>query len=261
MKQWLKWTLLVVLVLAASASGIFAWLTLTKDKPASFNHLVAVRAIDQEARAKYQEAQKIAAEKIAKEAAAKAAKEAAEKAAKENAAKTINANTTAKKGGAKRVTYSVAKKGNPSASLSEFRVLAAETFNDARGWVRAGVYFQEVSSGGDFTLWLSEASLVPSFSPSICSKTYSCSIGRNVIINDTRWRNASDAWNAAGGSLRNYRHMVVNHEVGHFLGHRDNQPVCGGPGQLAPLMQQQSISLRGCTFNPWPLNVELWTNR
>ena len=67
------------------------------------------------------------------------------------------------------------------------------------------------------TLVLSEASRVPGFS-SGCSSEWSCRVGRFVIINQERWKHASPAWNAAHGALRDYRHMVVNHETGHFLG-------------------------------------------
>jgi Protein of unknown function (DUF3152) len=47
---------------------------------------------------------------------------------------------------------------------------------------------------------------------------------------------------------------VVNHEVGHWLGFGHSR--CSGAGRLAPVMQQQSIGLEGCTFNPWPLPTE-----
>lgn len=76
-----------------------------------------------------------------------------------------------------------------------------------------------------------------------------------MIINEDRWLGATPAWNDAGGSLRDYRHMVINHETGHWLGF--SHSYCGGPGQLAPVMQQQSISLQGCKFNPWPLTSEI----
>ncbi|HEV7952290.1 MAG TPA: DUF3152 domain-containing protein, partial [Candidatus Saccharimonadales bacterium] len=118
--------------------------------------------------------------------------------------------------------------------------------------------FQEVASGGMFTLVMSEASQMTSFSPG-CGVDYSCNAGRYVIINQDRWLGATDSWNQAGGSLRDYRHMVVNHETGHWLGHSHAQ--CGGAGQPAPVMQQQSISLQGCTFNPWPTAAELWSTQ
>ena len=53
--------------------------------------------------------------------------------------------------------------------------------------------------------------------------------------------------------------MVLNHEVGHRLGHMDNENVCASPNGPAPLMQEQSISLRGCSIRWWPQSLELWT--
>lgn len=155
-------------------------------------------------------------------------------------------------------TYSVSSKGTTQSSLSEFASQAAQTLADGRGWAQLGIRFQQVSSGGVFNLILSEASLVPSFSPA-CSADWSCRVGGSVIINDDRWSGATSAWNSTGGSLRDYRHYVVNHEVGHWLGqgHTD----CSGAGAKAPVMLQQSINLQGCTPNPWPLNSELWTSR
>lgn len=156
------------------------------------------------------------------------------------------------------VTYDVATRGTVTASLAEFKQLANATLNDTRGWSRLGVFFQEVASGGQFTLVLSEASQLPSFSEG-CSAEYSCNVGRFVIINQDRWLGATSSWNAASGSLRDYQHMVVNHETGHWLGHGHSN--CGGPGQPAAVMQQQSINLQGCTFNPWPLEGELRSSR
>lgn len=152
------------------------------------------------------------------------------------------------------VTYDVTTRGSIRASLSEFKLQANQTLNDARGWSRMNVTFKEVASGGQFTLVLSEASQLPSFSPG-CSVDYSCRAGRYVIINQDRWLGATPSWNNGGGSIRDYRHMVVNHETGHWLGHGHSS--CGGAGQAAPVMQQQSIDLQGCKFNPWPLANEL----
>lgn len=153
----------------------------------------------------------------------------------------------------RRVTYSVATRGAITASVRDFRRLAQETYADPRGWRAGGVEFRRVHRGGDFTLVLASARAVPTFS-STCSSTWSCRVGRFVIINQERWTHASPAWNAAGRSLRDYRHLVVNHETGHWLGRgHASCPAGGGP---APVMMQQSKGTGGCRFNPWPLEWE-----
>lgn len=151
------------------------------------------------------------------------------------------------------VNYHVETRGKITTSVKKFRRLANATLNDPRGWRGAGIQFREVAKGGSMTLVLAEASWLPRFS-SGCSAQWSCRVGRYVIINQMRWKNASPAWNGAGGSLRGYRHMVVNHETGHWLGwgHRS----CPKAGAKAPLMQQQSIGLQGCRFNPFPTAAE-----
>lgn len=160
----------------------------------------------------------------------------------------------ARAGGTQHVTYDVTTRGSITADLQTFKTLAQQTYDDQRGWRRLGVSFSQVASGGNFTLVLASADQLPIFSSS-CSSDYSCRVGRYVIINQDRWLGATTSWNNAGGSLRDYQHMVVNHETGHWLGHGHSQ--CGGAGQAAPVMQQQSINLQGCHFNPWPLNSEL----
>ena len=152
------------------------------------------------------------------------------------------------------VTYSVATRGRVAASLRVFRRQAAATYADPRGWRGGGVAFRQVPRRGSFTLVLAEARTMPSFSP-VCSVMWSCRVGRYVVINQTRWRHASPAWNAARRSLRDYRHMVVNHETGHWLGH--GHASCPGRGRLAPVMMQQSKGTGGCRFNPWPTLAEL----
>ncbi len=152
------------------------------------------------------------------------------------------------------VRYSVRTRGRIVTSVKEFRRLAQQTYEDPRGWRAKGVRFLPVARGGAFTLWLAAAGTVPSFS-SGCSSTWSCRVGRNVIINQTRWRFASPAWNAADQSRRDYRHMVVNHETGHWLG--KGHAGCPGKGKPAPVMMQQSKGTHGCRFNPWPTPAEL----
>jgi hypothetical protein len=150
-------------------------------------------------------------------------------------------------------TYSVVGWGS-TADLGEFAQQANETLNDPAGWAAGGaIGFVQVAEGGDFTLYLAAPGNVASLSP-VCSVDWSCTVGGSVAINDVRWLTGSPAWNGAGGSLRDYRHMVVNHEVGHWLGF--GHVNCPGPGQPAPVMQQQSKDLQGCAFNPWPLAGE-----
>lgn len=157
---------------------------------------------------------------------------------------------------AKQVSYTIATRGTITADVDEFATQVNETLNSPLGWSRLGVSFGRVESGGQFIVWLSDANQMTSFSASGCDAMVSCTVGNNVIINQTRWLNGSDAWNNAGGSLRNYRHMVVNHETGHWLGH--GHEYCAGSGQDAPVMQQQTIDLQGCKPNPWPLANELY---
>ncbi len=158
----------------------------------------------------------------------------------------------------KRVTYTycVAAKGVDQSYLGTLKSKLQAVYGDSRGWsVNGQVQFSPVASGCSFTVWLTAADLVPSFSSTICDNIWSCRVGNNVILNFDRWSGASSAWNSAGGTLDEYRSMVINHETGHWLGfsHR----YCSGAGQPAPVMQQQSISLQGCSFNAWPTASEI----
>ena len=163
-------------------------------------------------------------------------------------------------GGVKVIYYKTLVWGEVAADFGEFKTRVAETLNDARGWTRAGLKFVEVASGQDVNIILSDpASLEATVG---CSGDLSCTTWNNeVIINDIRWREGTEASRAGGMSTREYQHMVINHEMGHWLGHYAHETQCtaGGP---APVMLQQSTGLRGCdSFNAWPLEFELWTLR
>lgn len=151
------------------------------------------------------------------------------------------------------VTYDVTTRGRITTSVATFKRQAQETYGDARGWRAGGIAFRQVARGGDFTLVLAEARTLPTFGAE-CSTYWSCRVGRFVVINQDRWKFASPAWNQARAGLRDYRHLVVNHETGHWLGH--GHRGCPGPGQPAPVMMQQSKGLDGCRFNPWPTPAE-----
>ncbi|MDR7323333.1 MULTISPECIES: DUF3152 domain-containing protein [Catenuloplanes] len=78
---------------------------------------------------------------------------------------------------------------------------------------------------------------------------YSCKTGNIIMINLRRWLQGSGV-----ASVDEYPAAVINHEVGHYLGF-DHQG-CSGPGELAPIMMQQSIDLGGCKPNLYPFTKD-----
>lgn len=159
----------------------------------------------------------------------------------------------------KTIKYCVAVRGVNESALPTLKSKLAQTYSDIRGWSLDGqVVYKEVTAGCEFTVWLSAAYLMPTFG-AICDSMWSCRVGANVVINYDRWQNASPAWNKMGGTLDEYRDMVINHETGHWIGF--GHASCPGTGRPAPVMQQQSINLQGCVFSPWPSASELSSAR
>lgn len=165
-------------------------------------------------------------------------------------------NTPASK--SKTFTYAITVDGEVKSDFAEFREQVAQTLNDSRGWNRVDIYFTEVKNKPNFTIYLSAPGRVGAYPG--CSTTLSCRYGNRVMINDERWQLATTAWNGAGATLRDYRHLIVNHEVGHWLDHRHITKPCTDTTQLAPVMIESSIRPT-CAPNPWPLDDELWTKR
>ena len=154
------------------------------------------------------------------------------------------------------VTYTVTTKGQTAIDQPTFLSQVQTILDDPRGWSRLGLRFAYDPHGGAFTVVLSPAGEVPGFG-SPCDTVYNCNVGNYVVVNEDRWLYATKPWNDAGGNIRDYRHLVINHELGHWLGH--GHPVCKGVGQAAYVMMQQSIELGGCKFNAWPLDSEIWS--
>ena len=136
-----------------------------------------------------------------------------------------------------------------------FAEAVEETLGDPRSWGNGGqMSFQRVgaqaAAAGDYEFRVSLVSpgSMETYCPGVGTGGYtSCRYGERAVINLARWATAVPDYQ---GDVATYRQYVVNHEVGHALGngHED----CPGPGQLAPVMQQQTLGLKGCTKNAWP---------
>lgn len=128
------------------------------------------------------------------------------------------------------------------------------TLFDRRSWIRSGrVAFKRVDRGGNTRVILAKPREVDRLCrPLPTNRTYSCNVGQDVVLNLRRWRTAVPHWRR---SVESYRQMLVNHELGHRIGHGHRS--CPGTGKKAPVMQQQSIGLQGCRPNPWPKRSEL----
>lgn len=150
------------------------------------------------------------------------------------------------------ITYAIAARGQILTDLDVFADRVAALYSDPRGWSLGGnIHFRQVRSGGDFTLWIASPDAMRSFGGG-CGPDWSCRVGRDVVINDERWRTGSPYWHS---SLDEYRAMLINHETGHWLGF--DHAVCPAFGADAPVMMQQSLGTGECRSNPWPLAAEL----
>jgi hypothetical protein len=153
-------------------------------------------------------------------------------------------------------TYCTAVNGVPASELDDLIGKLAATYSDTRGWNNNGrIAFKHVASGCEYKVVIAAPNLMTSYG-AICDNYYNCQVGNSVIVNNDRWLYATDPWKKTGQNLETYRLLIINHETGHRLGFRDN-PTCPGAGQPAPVMMQQSIDLKGCVFNTWPLTSEL----
>ncbi|WP_409332156.1 DUF3152 domain-containing protein [Trujillonella humicola] len=136
-----------------------------------------------------------------------------------------------------------------------FAAAVEATLADPRGWGSGGrlsfqrVGVEEAAAGAyDFKVTLISPGSMERYCPGVGTGGYtSCRYGDRAVINLARWETAVPDYE---GDVATYRLYVVNHEVGHALGN-GHQP-CPGPGQLAPVMQQQTLGLQGCVKNPWP---------
>ncbi|MDQ3619420.1 MAG: DUF3152 domain-containing protein [Actinomycetota bacterium] len=126
---------------------------------------------------------------------------------------------------------------------------------DRRSWIRSKTFsLKRVdSSPAAFRVTLATRSTTDRLCyPLPTNGSYSCWNGSRAVINVWRWRNGAKSY---GDHLKGYRRYLINHEVGHGLGHSHRN--CPRQGDKAPVMLQQTIGLQGCRRNPWPKHAEL----
>ncbi|MFF8608593.1 DUF3152 domain-containing protein [Streptomyces sp. NPDC015346] len=134
-----------------------------------------------------------------------------------------------------------------------------QTLNDERSWAGKGAMtFERISSGepefvitlaspGTTAVWCAKSGLDTTVDNVSCDSAATS----RVMINAYRWAQGSETF--GDEAMLAYRQMLINHEVGHRLGH--SHVSCRTPGALAPVMQQQTKSLDvdgiKCRPNPW----------
>jgi hypothetical protein len=133
---------------------------------------------------------------------------------------------------------------------ARFADFALGVLNDPRSWGAGGTMSFARTDSADAEIHLILAT--PDTSRRLCRplETYgklSCRTGDRAVLTHYRWVNATEEY---ASDPTAYRRYVVNHEVGHALGHGHER--CPGAGLPAPVMQQQTLGLDGCAPNSWP---------
>jgi hypothetical protein len=150
-------------------------------------------------------------------------------------------------------------------SVADLTSVVDGTLGDSRSWIAGNdVRLQHVGPNDAYNFIIFLAS--PATAYQLCltagvdirinGQPYtSCRAGSYVVLNSDRYLTAVPGY---GAPLDAYRAYMINHEVGHWLGH--NHELCPAPGQPAPVMQQQTLGLQGCVPNSWPyLNGALYS--
>jgi hypothetical protein len=133
-----------------------------------------------------------------------------------------------------------------------FADFVMRVLNDERGWGHDGsVVFSRTDGPSDISVVLAS----PDLTDELCRPLrtvgeYSCGRNARAVLNVERWSDGAAPFLDGGGNITEYREYLVNHEVGHLLGHPHTG--CAVPGEPAPIMLQQTMRLEGCLPNAWP---------
>jgi hypothetical protein len=152
------------------------------------------------------------------------------------------------------VTYRVEVELRLPFRAPAFAAAVERTLGDPRSWpARTGRPMVRVDGDADLRVVLASPRTTDRLCAPLTTKgKVSCRNGDDVVINAWRWAEGAASYD---GDLAAYRIYVVNHEVGHGLGH--GHVRCTGKGDPAPVMLQQTLGLHGCLANPWPTDAEV----
>lgn len=157
--------------------------------------------------------------------------------------------------GSRVLSYKVVVEDGLTQSAADVAEQVEGILADPRGWTADGRSgFRRVSSGtADFVVRLA----TPGTVDAICGRyglntrgEVNCNVGKDVVVNLKRWLLATPVYAA---DVDAYRALIINHEVGHFLGH--GHVTCPGAGKPAPAMMQQIKGMLGCKPNVWPYDA------
>lgn len=154
------------------------------------------------------------------------------------------------------VRYTVEIEGGLQTDAAELAENVARVLLDERSWQPVdGIRFvnvapRQAASGQHVDIRVTLAS--PKTTDRLCApmrtlSQVSCWNGERSVLNLRRWTLGAETW---GGDLAGYRTYLINHEVGHGLGHQHAE--CPAPGRRAPVMMQQTLGLQGCGPWAWP---------
>ncbi|OFP26516.1 DUF3152 domain-containing protein [Corynebacterium sp. HMSC068G04] len=181
------------------------------------------------------------------------------------------------KGGKQTIRFSVEIENGVDTSTyggdAAVVALVDATLSDPRGWTANGDFefiHVKAEDNPDTHIRLTSLGTTAKLCGAQLESETSCHTtitGESAVnLNESRWVRGAAPFE---GDLGNYRQYLINHEFGHAIGYAAHQP-CGGEGNLAPVMMQQTLSLNNgklfekepnevypdedvtCEPNPWP---------
>lgn len=146
-------------------------------------------------------------------------------------------------------TFTVEVEEGLPGRAEDFAAAVEQILGDPRSWGNDGERSLQRVDGddADIRVLLAAPDTVDELCAPLNTDGYvSCANGNRAIINQNRWVAGVPHFD---DDLEAYRTYVINHEVGHTLGHGHvDCPDGGGP---APVMQQQTLNLQECEPNGW----------